>query len=153
MQKPVPLGEKQRTRFAIKWMLAAAEHRKGRTIEERLAREALAIIKGKPEDIRGKPEDNKGKPEDKGKPDDNNGWQEVLKKKHDVHRLGMVNRCVFHAFLWLDEPELNGASECQRKCSITVLRERPISTIGFCCNAGVSRPLLRLVENVAYQTW
>ena len=70
VQKPVPLGEKQRTRFAIKWMIAAAERRRGRTIEERLAREALAIIKGTPDD------------------------NDVLKKKQDIHKLGMVNRFV-----------------------------------------------------------
>ncbi|KAF8583203.1 ribosomal protein S7, partial [Ramaria rubella] len=71
VQKPVPLGEKQRTRFAIQWMLAAAKTGKGRTIEERLAREVLAIIKGGAAQT----------------PDN-----EVLKKKQDVHKLGMVNR-------------------------------------------------------------
>lgn len=72
VQKPVPLGEKQRVRFAIKWMLtAAAAHRRGRTIEERLAREVLQIVK------EGDPEKN-----------------DVLKKKQELHKLGMVNRCV-----------------------------------------------------------
>ena len=59
-------------RFAIKWMLtAAAAHRRGRTIEERLAREVLQIVK------EGDPEKN-----------------DVLKKKQELHKLGMVNRCV-----------------------------------------------------------
>ena len=67
VQKPVPLGEKQRTRFAIQWMLGAAARRSGKQIEERFAREVLAVIKGD---------------------------SEVLKKKLEVHKLAMVNRCV-----------------------------------------------------------
>lgn len=51
-------------------MLAAADHRRGRTIEERFARDVIGIIKGTPEDT------------------------EMLKKKQDIHKLGMVNRYV-----------------------------------------------------------
>lgn len=96
MQKPMPLGEKQRTRFAIKWMLSAAEHRRGRTIEERLAREVLEVVKGKPED------------------------NEVLRKKQDLHKLGMVNRCVIFRCSWM-----YSTRECiifQRKCQSAAVK-------------------------------
>ena len=65
--KPVALGEKQRTRFALQWILDASEKRNGRTIEERLARELIAVIQG---------------------------TSEALKKKEEVHRFAMVNRSV-----------------------------------------------------------
>jgi Ribosomal protein S7p/S5e len=63
--KPVALGEKQRTRFALQWILKASEKKNGKTVEERLAREIIAVVQGS---------------------------SEALKKKEEVHRFAMVNR-------------------------------------------------------------
>jgi small subunit ribosomal protein S7 len=65
--KPVALGEKQRTRFALEWILEASKQRSGQTVEERLARELIAIVQG---------------------------TSDALKKKEEVHKFAMVNRCV-----------------------------------------------------------
>jgi len=65
--KPVALGEKQRTRVALGWMLEASRGRAGRSVEERLAREVVAVVRGE---------------------------SEVLKRKEEVHRFAMVNRWV-----------------------------------------------------------
>ena len=71
--KPVALGEKQRTRFALQWILDASKKRTGRTIEERLARELIAVIQG---------------------------TSEALKKKEEVHRFAMVNRSAICLSRW-----------------------------------------------------
>lgn len=63
--KPVALGEKQRTRFAVQAILKASESKPGRTVEERLARELIAVVKGD---------------------------SDALKKKVEIHRFAMVNR-------------------------------------------------------------
>ncbi|RDB19391.1 37S ribosomal protein S7, mitochondrial [Hypsizygus marmoreus] len=63
--KPVALGEKQRTKFAVHAILKASENKPGRTVQERLARELIAILQGN---------------------------SEALKKKIEVHRFAMVNR-------------------------------------------------------------
>jgi small subunit ribosomal protein S7 len=74
VSKPIPLGEKQRTRHAVKWILEACEKKMGRTLEERLAREMVAIIRGE---------------------------SEALRKKEEIHRFAMVNRCIcFSSCLW-----------------------------------------------------
>ncbi|KAG5637743.1 hypothetical protein H0H81_003381 [Sphagnurus paluster] len=44
--KPVALGEKQRTRYAVQAILKASKSKIGRTVEERLARELIAIVQG-----------------------------------------------------------------------------------------------------------
>lgn len=64
--KPIALGEKQRTRFAVFAILKAIEKKPG-ALEWRLARELIAIVQG---------------------------TSEVLKKKEEIHRFAMVNRCV-----------------------------------------------------------
>lgn len=66
--KPVALGEKQRIWYAVKWILDTVTRKatsNGKTLEERLAREMIAIIQG---------------------------TSEVLKKKEGVHRQAMANR-------------------------------------------------------------
>ncbi|KAF8511554.1 ribosomal protein S7 domain-containing protein, partial [Hysterangium stoloniferum] len=68
IHKPIPLSEKQRTFFALKWMLAAAANNRAKTIEERLAKQVLDIVRQDPTQ------------------------NQVLKKKLDVHTMGMVNR-------------------------------------------------------------
>jgi Ribosomal protein S7p/S5e len=71
--KPVALGEKQRTRFALQWILAASDKKSGQTVEERLAREFIAVLQG---------------------------TSDALRKKEEVHRFAMVNRSVgFFFFL------------------------------------------------------
>ncbi|KAL0947767.1 hypothetical protein HGRIS_013844 [Hohenbuehelia grisea] len=64
--KPVALGEKQRVRMAFEWILESSKTRLNvHTLEERLAREMIAVLTG-----------------DSG----------VLKKKEAVHQFAMVNR-------------------------------------------------------------
>jgi small subunit ribosomal protein S7 len=63
--KPTALGEKQRTRYAVQWILKASESKQGQTVEERLAREIIAVLQGN---------------------------SEALKKKEEVHKFAMVNR-------------------------------------------------------------
>ncbi|KAG6852740.1 hypothetical protein C0991_009406 [Blastosporella zonata] len=46
VHKPIALGEKQRIRYAVKEILQASKKRTGRTVEERLARELIAIVQG-----------------------------------------------------------------------------------------------------------
>jgi len=63
--KPIALGEKQRTRFAVKWILEASDGKPGKTLEERLAREVIAVLEGN---------------------------SKALAKKTELHRVAMVNR-------------------------------------------------------------
>ncbi|KAF9653719.1 ribosomal protein S7 [Thelephora ganbajun] len=65
VHKPVALGEKQRTRFAVQWILEASDSKPGKTLEERLAREVIAVLEGN---------------------------SKALAKKMELHRLAMVNR-------------------------------------------------------------
>lgn len=66
--RPAALSEKQRTWFAIRWILQASEKKSGRTVDERLARELIAVVKGE---------------------------SDALKKKLEVHKFAMVNRYAF----------------------------------------------------------
>jgi hypothetical protein len=61
------LGEKQRTRFAVKWILEACDSKPGKTLEERLAREVIAVLEGN---------------------------SRALAKKLELHRTAMINRYV-----------------------------------------------------------
>ena len=65
--KPIALGEKQRTRFAVQWILQASDTKPGKTLEERLAREVIAILEGN---------------------------SKALAKKLEIHRSAMINRYV-----------------------------------------------------------
>ena len=65
VQKPIALGEKQRTRFAVKWILEASNSKPGKTLEERLAREVISVLEGN---------------------------SKALAKKMDLHKVAMVNR-------------------------------------------------------------
>ena len=67
VMKPVALGEKQRTKFAVKWILEASDSKPGKTLEERLAREVIAVLEGN---------------------------SRALAKKMELHRIAMVNRYV-----------------------------------------------------------
>ncbi|KAF9462267.1 ribosomal protein S7 domain-containing protein [Collybia nuda] len=62
--KPIALGEKQRTRFAVQAILKSIEKKSG-ALEWKLARELISIVQG---------------------------TSEVLKKKEEIHRFAMVNR-------------------------------------------------------------
>jgi small subunit ribosomal protein S7 len=68
ISRPVALSEKQRARYAVKWILKASDNRPGQTLEERLAREIIATIQG---------------------------TSSVLAEKDRVHAFAMVNRCAF----------------------------------------------------------
>ncbi|KAG6839944.1 hypothetical protein H0H87_012652 [Tephrocybe sp. NHM501043] len=63
--KPIALGEKQRIRYSVKEILEASKAKVGRTVEERLAREMIAIVQGQ---------------------------SKALEKKEGIHKLAMVNR-------------------------------------------------------------
>lgn len=88
-QKPVPLSEKQRTFYAVRWILKATGDREKKmievnkrkvkvlpkgTVEERFARVVVALLNADPNQPKSNP---------------------VLAKKVAVHELGMINRCVF----------------------------------------------------------
>jgi small subunit ribosomal protein S7 len=69
--KPMALSERQRISLGLRWILEAADARKvpGKKLEERLAREMIAVLKGS---------------------------SGVLEKKKRMHEEAMANRCVFH---------------------------------------------------------
>jgi small subunit ribosomal protein S7 len=64
---PMPLNEKQRTRFGVEWILQASEKKPGKAVEVRLAQEMIAVVEG---------------------------TSEALKKKQETHRHAMLNRYV-----------------------------------------------------------
>ena len=68
---PVPLNEKQRTRFGVEWILNASEKKDGKSLEVRLAKEIVSVVEGS---------------------------SEALKKKEEVHRSAMLNRYVVASF-------------------------------------------------------
>lgn len=61
------LGEKQRTKYGVRWILEASQKKMGKTVEERLAREMVSVVRGD---------------------------SEALRKKEEIHKFAMVNRCV-----------------------------------------------------------
>ncbi|KAI0065847.1 ribosomal protein S7 [Artomyces pyxidatus] len=65
VSKPIALSEKQRTRFGVQWILEASTAKSGQTLEERLAREIVAVIQGS---------------------------SKAVDKKKAVHHFAMVNR-------------------------------------------------------------
>ena len=67
--RPVALSEKQRTHYAIEWILDASDNRSGQTLAERIAREVVYIISGEESNT-------------------------VLLKKKQTNEFAMVNRCV-----------------------------------------------------------
>jgi small subunit ribosomal protein S7 len=88
ISRPIALSEKQRTRYALKWILKASGNRAGQTLEERLAREIIAIIQG---------------------------TSSVLAEKERAHTFAMVNRYVFADYsLYLNRANL--PSEGTRGC-------------------------------------
>jgi len=62
---PMPLNDRQRTFFAVKWLLAASDSRSDHKLEDRLAKEVIRIIEGE---------------------------SDVLKRKMEVHKLAVANR-------------------------------------------------------------
>ncbi len=62
---PTPLSERQRTFYAIKWILKASHKRQGQKLELRLAREIIGVLQGD---------------------------GEALARKAEAHRIAMVNR-------------------------------------------------------------
>lgn len=65
--KPFALNERQRTKIAIDWILAASEKRPGHTRGERIARECIGILQNS---------------------------SQVLDNKENMHKAAMVARCV-----------------------------------------------------------
>lgn len=65
--RPVPLNERQRVGRGIRWILEASRGKAGRTLEERLAKEVVAVIKGE---------------------------SGALTQKEQAHKAAMVARCV-----------------------------------------------------------
>jgi small subunit ribosomal protein S7 len=76
--RPVALGEKQRIRFAMTWILDASKNQNGQTVEERIAREVIAVL---------------------------NGQSSALKRKEEAHKLATVNRYVFDYFMHMTKTE------------------------------------------------
>jgi len=65
--RPMALNEKQRTRFGVEWILQASQKKAGKSLDVRLAKEIVAVVQG---------------------------TSDALKKKEEVHRFAMLNRCV-----------------------------------------------------------
>ncbi|KAH7927790.1 ribosomal protein S7 [Leucogyrophana mollusca] len=63
--KPIALSEKQRVRASVQAILNASTSKSGKTVEERLARELIAVVQGS---------------------------SSALEAKEKVHRFAMVNR-------------------------------------------------------------
>lgn len=68
---PMALNEKQRTRFGVEWIINASQKKAGKSLEVRLAKEMISVVQGS---------------------------SEALKKKEEVHRSAMLNRCVVVSF-------------------------------------------------------
>jgi small subunit ribosomal protein S7 len=66
---PIPLNERQRTRFGVRWLLKAADKRAAYNAEKRIAMEMLAVL---------------------------DGSSNVLKMIDERHKVAMMNRCVPH---------------------------------------------------------
>lgn len=64
---PIPLNERQRTRFGIRWILKAADKRSAVKGEKRIAMELLAVL---------------------------DGSSNVLRMVDERHKVAMMNRCV-----------------------------------------------------------
>jgi len=62
---PFPLADKQRTFYAVKWILKQSSNRGEQKLEQRLAKEVLAII---------------------------DGSSRVLNQKVEVHKVALANR-------------------------------------------------------------
>lgn len=69
---PTPLSDRQRTFFAIKWLITASKSRSEKRIHERLAKEVLKIV---------------------------DGDSEVLRRKAEVHKVAVANRFVFPSYI------------------------------------------------------
>lgn len=67
VQVPTPLNDRQRTFFAMKWLITASKSRSEKRVEERLAREVMRVVDGE---------------------------SEVLRKKMEVHKVAVANRLV-----------------------------------------------------------
>jgi len=65
VQMPVALSEKQRIRAGLKAMLKSSEGKQGKTVQERMAREVVGVVRGA---------------------------SGALEQKAVVHRVAMVNR-------------------------------------------------------------
>ncbi|KAG8907478.1 hypothetical protein FRB99_004054 [Tulasnella sp. 403] len=62
---PRPLNDRQRTKAAFRWIVAASEKKPGKMLVHRLAKEIIAVVKGD---------------------------SDVLQKKEEVHRQAVANR-------------------------------------------------------------
>lgn len=67
VSKPVALGEKQRTKYAVDWILDFSKDKTGRSVAERVAREIIAVVQG---------------------------TSKALDAKDKMHKFAMVNRLV-----------------------------------------------------------
>jgi small subunit ribosomal protein S7 len=65
---PIAVGEKQRMKFAVQWLLKASYNSSGKKLEQRLAKEMVAVIQG---------------------------TSKALEKKKEVHMLAVANRQVY----------------------------------------------------------
>jgi len=80
---PLPLSEKQRTHYAVKWILEASDSKSGETLEERLANQIITII-GELEKLEElDPTDERYVPLLQAS---------ALRKKFEVHRTALMNR-------------------------------------------------------------
>ncbi|KZT38526.1 ribosomal protein S7 [Sistotremastrum suecicum HHB10207 ss-3] len=91
VQKPIALGEKQRTRYAVRWMLQSSNRRSGKTLEERLARELVNIARNAEMKVEKDADEETDDGEKKKSGGDGNAGG-VFAKKKEVHELAVANR-------------------------------------------------------------
>ena len=101
VSRPVALSEKQRTRYAVKWIIKACDNRAGQTLEERLAREIIATVQR---------------------------TSSVLVEKERVHTFAMVNRYAFTGYTFRSMPEL---ILLQRERGVACLRKLPFRQLAL----------------------
>ncbi|EMD34728.1 hypothetical protein CERSUDRAFT_67159 [Gelatoporia subvermispora B] len=80
---PMPLSEKQRTHYAVDWILEASKNKPGESLDERLAHQVVAIVSELEKLSALTPAD----------PDYAKTMMDsALRKKYEVHKLAMMNR-------------------------------------------------------------
>ena len=123
--RPIALSEKQRTRYALKWILKACDNRPGQTLEERLAREIISIVQG---------------------------TSSVLLEKERAHTFATVNRCVFCGFTLSMPCPSSFAPEGTRGCEFNVYLSAGFALCFHRNWAWVSTALEKRAERILVQT-
>ena len=74
IHNPIAISERKRTWYAVEWLVKGSDNRPGKTLEERLAREMIAVAQRDPNST-------------------------ALRKKEELHKMAMINRYVSSLFV------------------------------------------------------